>query len=202
MNAISRVVLGAILFGTVFVANPAQAGDVTGKLSATGLKSAGNIAVYIDAIPGKKFEPPAQHAIMDQRNITFFPHILVILRGTTVDFLNTDDVAHNVFWPSIGGDKTLRHSLTIVSPGTKKSFRFSDLGAAQLLCNLHPKMLAYIVIVPTPYFVLTDNDGRFLMKNVPPGNYTLKTWSEDGKPTKQTITVTDAATTVDIDVKK
>jgi plastocyanin len=192
----------AILFGTVLVVSLAQAGEVKGKVSAPGLKSAANIAVYIDAIPGKKFDHPVEPATVDQRNSVFVPHTMVILRGTTVDFLNSDHVAHNVYWPSINGDKRLKHSLTIVSPGQKKSFQFDDLGSAQLLCNLHPEMLAYIVIVPTPYFALTGSDGTFSIKNVPPGTYTLKTWSEDGKPTSQAITAADPTTSVDLTVTK
>jgi plastocyanin len=202
MKAIRRTVPAAILFGALFVANLAQAGDVKGKVSAAGLKSAENIAVYIDTIPGKKFEHPAQHAAVDQRKLIFAPHTIVILRGTTVDFLNSDNVAHNVYWPSINGDKKFRHNLTIVSPSQQKSFEFDDLGAAQILCNLHPDMIGYIVVVPTPYFALTGNDGTFTIKDVPPGSYTLKTWSEDGKPTTQTITAADATTSVDLTVKK
>ena len=192
----------AIFFGVLFVASLAQAGEVKGQVSAPGLKSAENIAVYIDAIPGKKFDHPVQHVSVDQRNLIFIPHTRVILRGTTVDFLNSDHVAHNVYWPSINGDKKLRHSLTIVSPGHEKLFQFDDLGTAQILCNLHPEMVGYIVVVPTPYFALTGNDGTFTIKDVPPGTYTLKTWSEDGKPSTQTITAADATTSVDLTVKK
>jgi hypothetical protein len=89
-----------------------------------------------------------------------------------------------------------------VSPTQKKSFEFDDVGAAQLLCNLHPDMIGYIVVVPTPYFALTGADGSFSIKDVPAGTYTLKTWSEDGKPTSQSITVGDATTSVDLTVVK
>jgi len=201
MNTIERSA-AAILAGVLWVAGAAQAGELKGKVSAPGLKSAENIAVYIDTISGKKFDHPAQHAAVDQRNMLFVPHTLVVLRGTTVDFLNGDTVAHNVFWPSISGNKALRHNMTIVSPTQKKSFEFNDVGTAQLLCNLHPDMIGYILVVPTPYFALTGNDGTFSIKDVPPGNYTLKTWSEDGKPTTQTITAADAATSVELTVKK
>jgi plastocyanin len=196
MNTIRRAAPVAILLGALLVAGIAQAADVKGKISAVGLKSAENIAVYIDTVPGKKFDPPVQHIPVDQRNLKFTPHTLIILRGTTVDFLNSDQVAHNVFWPSINGDKRLRHNLTVVSPSQRKSFQFNDLGSAQILCNMHPDMVAYVVVVPTPYFALTGNDGTFTIQSVPPGTYTLKTWSEDGKPTTQTITVTDATTNV------
>src|SRR5260370_34474339 len=202
MNTINRGAPVAIRFGELFVVGIAQAADLNGKVSAAGMKSAENIAVYIDAIPSKKFDPPVQYVPVDQRNLKFTPHTTIILRGTTVDFLNSDQVAHNVFWPSINGDKRLRHNLTVVSPSQKKSFQFNDLGTAQTLCNFHPDMAAYVVVVPTPYFALTGNDGTFTIQNVPPGTYTLKTWSEDGKPNTQTITVTDATTNVELAMKK
>ena len=200
MHRVSRSAFVVLLFGALSIAKLAQAGDVQGKIKATGLKSVGGIAIYIDAIPGKKFDRPADHVSVDQKNMLFVPRTVVILRGTTVAFLNSDQVAHNVYWPSVGGNKNLRHSLTIVSPGQKKSFEFDDLGAAQLLCNMHTDMVGYVVVVPTPYFALTDNDGVFTIKNVPAGTYTLKSWSADGKPTTQSITVADATTNVEIAV--
>jgi plastocyanin len=202
MKTIRRTAPVAILFGAVVAASLAQAGEVKGKVSAPGLKSAENIAVYIDAIAGKKFNSPVEHATVDQRNQIFTPHTVVILRGTTVDFLNSDHVAHNVYWPSVSSNKALRHSLTIVSPGQKKSFQFDNLGTAQILCNLHIEMLGYVVVVPTPYFALTGNDGTFTIKDVPPGTYTLKTWSEDGKPTTQAVTLTDATAILQLTVNK
>jgi hypothetical protein len=67
---------------------------------------------------------------------------------------------------------------------------------------MHSEMIGYIVVVPTPYFATTGSDGTFTIKNVPAGTYTLKTWSADGKPSSQSISVTDAPTNVDITVKK
>ena len=196
------VIVGAIFLAALLMASLASAGDVKGKVAVQGLKSAENIAVYIDAIPGKTFEPPAQHVSNDQKKMTFIPHVKVILKGTTVDFLNSDQVAHNVYWPSQGGKKMLAHNMTIVSPGQKKSYRFDDLGAAELLCNLHPEMVGYVVVVPTPYYTLTAKDGSFELKDVPPGTYTLTTWSEDGKPTTQSVTVGSDTVNVELVVKK
>lgn len=202
MKTTRRAVVLAVVFGSIFMANALQAGDVKGKVSVTGLKSAENIAVYIDAIPGKKFDAPAQHVSVDQRDMKFIPQTIVILKGTTVDFLNSDHVAHNVHWSSIGGDKALAHNLVIVSPGQKKSFQFDNVGTATILCNFHFDMIGYVVIVPTPYFTLTGYEGTFTIKGVPPGTYTLKTWSAEGKPTSETITVTAGDTNVELAVKK
>ncbi len=202
MKSTKRAVVLAVVFGSILAAGAAQAGDVKGKVSAEGLSSAGDIAVYIDAVPGEKFDAPTQHVTVDQRSMKFIPQTVVIVRATTVDFLNSDQVPHNVYWPSVGGNKALRHSLTIVSPGEKKSFQFDNVGAAQLLCNMHSDMMGYIVVVPTPYFALTGSDGTFTIKDVPPGTYTLKTWSVEGKPTTQTITVAAGATNIELAVKK
>jgi len=193
--------VGVISFALIF-ASTGRAGDVKGKVSVQGIKSPENIAVYVDAIPGKKFDPPADHVAVDQRKMNFVPRVTVVLQGTTVDFVNSDSVAHNVYWPSVGGNKKLAHNLGTWPKGDKKSFQFTDLGTAALLCNVHPEMSAFVVVVPTPYFAVTDADGSFEMKDVPPGTYTLKTWSEDGKVTTQSVTVASGTANADLTVKK
>lgn len=179
-----------------------RANDIKGKVSVQGIKSAENIAVYVDAIPDKKFEAPKEHVVIDQRKMAFIPHVVAVQQGTTVEFLNSDPVGHNVYWPSVSGNKKLSHNLGTWPKGEKKPFQFNDLGVASLLCNVHPEMSGYVVVVPTPYFAVTDKEGNFEIKNVPAGKYTLKTWSEDGKPTTQAVDVSAAATTVELTVKK
>jgi plastocyanin len=201
---LSRVALkAAAVAGVVFLfAGSTWAGDIKGKVSVQGIKSAENIAVYVDAIPDKKFDAPTQHVLVDQRKMTFIPRVVVVQQGTTVDFLNSDPVGHNVYWPSISGNKKLAHNLGTWPKGEKKSFQFNDLGVVSLLCNVHPEMSGYIVVAATPYFAVTDKDGNFEIKNVPPGHYTMKTWSEDGKPTTQAVDVTAGTVSVDLTVKK
>ena len=178
------------------------AGNIQGKVTAQGMRSAASIAVYVDEIPGKTFNPPSQHVVEDQKKMTFIPHVVVVLKGTTVDFLNSDPVGHNVYWPSVGGNKKLAHNLGTWPQGEKKSFAFNDLGVAPLLCNVHPEMSGYVVVVPTPYFAVTDKEGEFEIKDVPPGSYTLKTWSEEGKPVSQAVTVAAGTSTVSLTVHR
>jgi len=166
------------------------------------MRSAENIAVYVDALPGKTFNPPAQHAVEDQKHMMFVPQVLVVLKGTTVDFLNSDPVGHNVYWPSISGNKKLNHNMGTWPQGQTKSFTFDDLGVAPLLCNVHPEMSGYVVVVPTPYFAVTDKAGEFVIKDVPDGTYTVKTWSEEGKPSTQSVTVSGGSTSLNITVSK
>jgi plastocyanin len=184
------------------LAGTSRANDIKGKVSVQGIKTAENIAVYVDVIPDKKFDAPKDHIVIDQRKMAFLPHVVAVQQGTTVEFLNSDSVGHNVYWPSISGNKKLSHNLGTWPKGDKKPFQFNDLGVASLLCNVHPEMSGYVVVVPTPYFAVTDKDGNFEIKNVPAGKYTLKTWSEDGKPTTQAVDLSGASATVDLTVKK
>jgi plastocyanin len=184
------------------LAGAAKANEIKGKVSVQGIKSAENIAVYVDAIPDKKFDTPKDHVLVDQRKMAFIPHVVAVQQGTTVDFLNSDPVGHNVYWPSVSGNKKLSHNLGTWPKGEKKAFQFNDLGVASLLCNVHPEMSGYVVVVPTPYFAVTDKDGNFEIKNVPAGKYMLKTWSEDGKPATQAVDLSSAAATVELIVKK
>jgi len=194
----------AALAGALVMAlgTASSANEIKGKVSVQGLRSAESIAVYVDVIPDKKFDGPKEHVLIDQKKMAFIPHLVAVQQGTTVDFLNSDAVGHNVYWPSISGNKKLSHNLGTWPKGEKKSFQFNDLGVASLLCNVHPEMSGYVVVVPTPFFAVTDKDGNFEIKNIPAGKYTLKTWSEDGKPTTQTVDVSAATATVELTVKK
>jgi plastocyanin len=202
--SLSRVAVKAALAAsiTLALAGASSANEIKGKVSVQGIKSAENIAVYVDVIADKKFDAPSEHVVIDQRKMAFLPHVVAVQQGTTVDFLNSDPVGHNVYWPSISGNKKLSHNLGTWPKGDKKPFQFNDLGVASLLCNVHPEMSGYVVVVPTPYSAVTDKDGNFDIKNIPAGKYTLKTWSEDGKPTTQAVDVSAASTSVELMVKK
>lgn len=90
----------AFIILTVALCSAAWAGEITGKV--TGMK--GKSVVYVGAIAGKTFPAPKDHPVIDQKGLLFSPHIIAVQQGTTVDFLNSDNVAHNVFWTSVGGD--------------------------------------------------------------------------------------------------
>ena len=203
MNLTKIAAKAAVAVGlTMILAGVGKANEIKGKVSVQGIKSAEHIAVYVDVIPDKKFEAAKEHVVIDQRKMAFIPHVVAVQQGTTVEFLNSDPVGHNVYWPSISGNKKLAHNLGTWPKGEKKPFQFNDPGVASLLCNVHPEMSGYVVVVPTPYFAVTDKEGNFEIKNIPAGKYTLKTWSEDGKPTTQAVEVSAATATVELTVKK
>jgi plastocyanin len=165
-----------------------HAGTIHGKV--TGAKS--QSVVYVDAIPGKTFPAPAQHAQVNQKGLMFMPHLLPVQEGTTVDFKNEDSVEHNVFWPAINGNKSLGHNMGTWPRGEQRSFKFTTAGVVPLLCNVHPDMAGYIIVTPTPYFAVTDKAGAFTIPNVPNGAYKLTAWNEGGKVHTHSVQVTVA----------
>ncbi|MGR3304294.1 MAG: plastocyanin/azurin family copper-binding protein [Candidatus Scalindua sp.] len=125
---------------------------------------------------------------MNQKSLTFTPHILPILKGTTVNFLNSDSVAHNVFSPDETADKM---DLGTWQRDQVRSYTFRKSGIVSLLCNLHPEMSAYIVVLNNPYFTKTQKDGKFLIAAVPPGTYTIMAWHGSRKGQSKEIVVSD-----------
>jgi len=163
----------------------ANAGTLKGKVSGV----SGESVVYVDTIQGKIFPAPSEHPVMDQKGLVFQPHVLVVQQGTTVEFLNSDKVAHNVFWTSVGGNKKLGHNLGTWPQGEKRPFKFDTAGVVPLLCNVHPEMSGYIVITPTPYHATTDKSGEFKIENIPDGSYTLVAWHEGAKSQSKQLSV-------------
>ncbi|MEK6570795.1 MAG: hypothetical protein AABZ61_05455, partial [Bacteroidota bacterium] len=73
----------------MWFSNFALAGDIKGKVNAAGAKNNANAVIYIEKISGKKFDPTKEPAVMEQNNFVYIPHVLPILRGTTVEFWNS-----------------------------------------------------------------------------------------------------------------
>jgi plastocyanin len=161
------------------------AGDIKGKVGG----ASGVSVVWVEATPGKTFPAPEKHVVVDQKGLMFIPHIIPIQQGTTVEFLNSDTVAHNVFWISISGNKKLGHNLGTWPKGEKKAFKFDNPGVAPLLCNVHPEMAAYVVISPTPYFAESDSSGNYKISGVPDGSYSVTAWHEGSKQQSKAATV-------------
>ena len=156
-----------VLIGGLGVA--AWAGDIDGKV--TGMK--GKSVVYVEAVAGKTFPAPKEHPVMDQKGLVFAPHIMVVLQGTTVDFLNSDTVQHNVFWTAIGSDKKAGHNLGTWPKGEKRSFTFDKAGrgAAALQCTPgnggHTSLSAQLPILPKPTTAAITRSKTFLTAATP-----------------------------------
>ena len=150
--------------------------------------------VWLDApnAPG----PPGRSAarvVLDQRNLTFIPHVLVVRVGTTVDFPNNDRVFHNVF--SFRDGK--RFDLGMYPVGALRHVVFDQPGLSRIFCNIHPHMAAYVMAVDSPYFARSDDSGAFTIAAVPAGTYTYHAW-RPGAAAGLTGTWTPSATPLQV----
>ena len=98
MSLVKIAAKGVAVGLTLALVSVVKANEIKGKVSVQGIKSAENIAVYVDVIPDKKFDAPKDPVVVDQRKMAFVPHVVAVQQGTTVEFLNSDSVGHNVYW--------------------------------------------------------------------------------------------------------
>jgi plastocyanin len=161
----------------------AETGSIKGEISVSGVRSPEDVVVYIDNVPGEQ-KPPADPVDMDQKKLMFVPHVLPIVKGTTVKFQNGDPLLHNVFWNRSDDGSYTATNLGTWGKGDTKTYTFSNLGHVGLLCNIHPEMEGYILVLQNPYYAVVGKDGSYEIKNVPPGQYTVKTWYSKPKKLK------------------
>ncbi len=196
MRFLSGVGSAALLLAAAAVAT---AGALKGAVTATGMRNNADAVVYIDAIAGKTFPAPTAHAKMDQRNLVFTPRVLPVLQGTTVDFMNSDQLLHNVFSP----DKCCeRFNLGSWPQGQIRSYTFKTRCNATLLCHVHAEMEGFIVVLPTPWFAVTDKTGAYAIKDLPDGAYTVKVWHPKFKAEVGRAVTVAGATVADFAMKK
>lgn len=180
-------VLGMVSLIHAGTSKPVEPLDFSGQAVRFGKGNAKDSVVYLEGT--KKSEPMAK-AMIDQRSKVFAPHVSIVTRGTTVHFPNNDTVFHNVF----AYFNAKKFDLGNYPRGASRSVTFDRAGLVAILCNIHSEMSAYIMVVDTPYFAVTDSKGHFNIHNVPPGEYTLHAWHESGYTLQQRITVKEGQT--------
>jgi len=163
-------------------ASKVDAAQISGRVQLPDGKPAKEAIIYLD---GGAVSAPLASAMVDQRNKAFIPHVLVITQGTRVRFPNDDTVFHNVF----AYYQAKKFDLGMYPRGASKTVTFDKPGLVALLCNVHSSMSAFIMVVDTPYYAVTDTDGRFHIANVAAGSYTLHGWHESGGQAMETVSV-------------
>ncbi len=121
----------------------------------------------------------------------FVPRVTVVTAGTAVSFPNRDTVRHHVY--SFSPAKTFDEKLYAGTPA--KPQLFDRVGIAVLGCNIHDHMIAWVVVVDTPHFAISDATGTLRLDNVPPGSYRLRSWHAGlppGAPAADTALVVPA----------
>jgi plastocyanin len=166
----------------------AQAGDATFENYVVKDGGLDNVFVYVkDGLGNYHFDVPAEPVKLDQQGCRYVPHVIGVRAGQPIEITNSDATTHNV------------HSL----PGVNREFNFAQYVKDQknveiftapevmirLKCDLHSWMSAYVGVVEHPYFAVTSAGGKFELKGLPPGEYTIEAWHEKAGTQVQKVTV-------------
>lgn len=141
------------------------------------------VVVWLDSVEesGAVAKVNAVKSRMLQKNKTFTPHVLPIPIGSTVDFPNSDPIFHNAF-SNYNGQI---FDIGLYPPGSTRSVKFQHPGIVRVFCNIHSTMSAVIVVLTSPWYATSDEDGSFELEGVPEGNYRLGVYYE--RATEQTL---------------
>jgi plastocyanin len=134
--------------------------------------------VYFEPASPAPVRPPETPFEMVTRRKTLEPRLLVVPRGSRVRFPNRDPILHNVF--SVSSPNQFDLGLYRQGPGKEK--RFDEAGVVRVFCNVHHDMVAYILVLDTPYHASPDADGRFVLTGLPRGPGKLTVWHEQADP--------------------
>lgn len=166
-----RAAAGVIALAASLVS---QAGTLTVEVFDRDGAPVADVAVYAvpdDGFPAVGADPP--RAVMDQVDLEFVPHILVVRSDTVVEFPNSDDVNHHVY--SFSPAKSFE--LPLYKGSVYPPLTFDEAGVVTLGCNIHDNMLGYVLVVGTPWFAKTDAAGAATLKSLPRGRYRVRIWT-------------------------
>lgn len=130
------------------------------------------ISLSNEKIDRQKYPTESKRPVLNQRDLVFRPQVLPVLVGTTVEFPNEDNLFHNVFSYS----QTREFDLGRYPKGESRSVKFDEPGIVKVYCDIHAHMNAVILVLENPYFATPEDDGRYAIRDVPDGTYTMTFW--------------------------
>lgn len=151
-------------------------------------KSLQNVIVYVkEGLGDRAFDAPKTPATIDQKGCTYVPHVVALMAGQNLEVRNNDKTTHNIH-PVPKDNREWNKSQSPGAPAIEETFARPEV-AIPVKCNVHPWMKAYIAVFKHPYFSVTAKDGKFDLKNLPPGTYTIEAWHEKYGTTSQQVTI-------------
>jgi plastocyanin len=133
------------------------------------------VVVWLEPIDATVMDEPSPKGYrLQQKDRVFEPHVLVVPVGAKVNFPNHDMLFHNVF--SMFNGK--RFDLGLYEAGTSKAFSFDRPGISYIFCNIHDSMSAVVIALRTPYYGISNREGKITIPGVPAGRYRLNVWAE------------------------
>jgi len=148
-----------------------------------------NVFVYVkDGLGNRTFDVPKDPVVLDQKGCQYHPHVLGVMAGQTVQIKNDDPTTHNIH-PTPKDNREWNESQPPSAPAIEKNFAREEI-MLPVKCNQHPWMKMYVNVVKTPFFAVTGKDGKYEIKGLPPGDYTLAFVQEKLGEQTQKVTVT------------
>jgi plastocyanin len=156
-------------------------------------KSLANVFVYVkDGLGNYVYDPPTESAKIDQHECRYHPHVFGMRVGQTLEIVNSDPTLHNIHaLPK--GNAEFNTGQPIQGMTTKHTFTAKEV-MVPFKCDVHGWMNAYVGVLDHPFFAVTDADGNFDIKGLPPGTYTIEAWHEKAGATTQSVTIGDKET--------
>jgi len=196
----ARPYLVGLLLGSL-IAGSAIAGNVSVTVLDESGKPLPDAVVFLESAQAKRLTKPLPLAQMAQRDKVFIPSLLVITTGTSVSFPNIDTVRHHVY--SFSPAKRFELKLYVGTP--TNPVVFDKPGVVVMGCNIHDQMIAYILVVDTPFYGTATANGLVAMNDVPAGDYSMRIWHSrlpvGSAAQKQTLKVTDTEAPIKVTLK-
>jgi plastocyanin len=147
----------------------------------------GNTIVFIaDGLAGRIFDPPTEPVVVEQKGCVYKPHVLAMRANQKLKVVNSDTTMHNIH--PMPANNLEWNKAEPAGATLEESFVREEI-AIPVKCNVHPWMRSYIAVFKHPYFAVTDKDGSFDLRDLPPGEYTIKAWHEKLGTLAQKVTV-------------
>lgn len=175
-----------VAVAAVTLAPAGASAQVSGRVLVTdaGGRPASDIASAVVYLEGRGPRAPERRLEMALDGRQFHPRVLVVPVGASVSFPNLDPFNHNVFSAGETG-----FDLGLYGHNEARSRRFTRPGLVRVYCNIHPRMVGFIVVRDNAWVTQPGADGSFTIPDVPAGSYTLKVWHERAAELSQEITV-------------
>ena len=148
-----------------------------------------NVIVYLEDAPPAPLAGDLPPVVLDQVDCQYVPHVIGLRIGQTLTMTTHDPTMHNVHGMCTVNDA---FNFAFVAPGQSHDLRFAQPELFPVRCDVHPWMKAWVHVFAHPYFAVTGSDGKFEIKNVPPGSYTLVAWQEKYGTLRATVTAIDS----------
>jgi plastocyanin len=147
-----------------------------------------NVFVYVkDGFGRRTFDVPTIPVVLDQSGCKYHPHVLGVVAGQTVEIRNNDQTTHNIH-PTPKDNREWNESQPPSATPLEKSFAREEI-MLPVKCNQHPWMKMYINVVKSPFYAVTDKSGKYEIKGLPPGDYTIAFVHEKLGEQDQKVTV-------------